>query len=53
MNVWVIMGGMSAEREVSLDTGRAVSESLRGGGHRVTSYDLRDGSYFDVNRAFA
>ncbi|MBD3235266.1 MAG: D-alanine--D-alanine ligase [Candidatus Eisenbacteria bacterium] len=45
MHVWVIMGGASAEREVSLDTGRAVCEALRGGDHRVWAYDLRDGTY--------
>lgn len=46
MNVWLIMGGMSAEREVSLETGRAVAAALLAGGHRVWAYDLRDGSYF-------
>jgi D-alanine-D-alanine ligase len=43
MNVWVIMGGASAEREVSLASGRAVAQALREGGHRVLAYELRDG----------
>jgi D-alanine-D-alanine ligase len=43
MNVWVIMGGASAEREVSLASGRAVAQALRDGGHRVLAYELRDG----------
>jgi D-alanine-D-alanine ligase len=45
MNVWVIMGGMSAEREVSLASGRAVAAALREGGHRVFGYELRDGAF--------
>ena len=42
MNVWVILGGMTAEREVSLDSGHAVSDALRSCGHMVWTYDLRD-----------
>jgi D-alanine-D-alanine ligase len=45
MNVWVIMGGMSAEREVSLASGRAVAEALRERGHRVFGYELSDGAF--------
>jgi D-alanine-D-alanine ligase len=40
MNVLVLMGGMSSEREVSLNTGKAVSEALAEAGYEVTSYDL-------------
>lgn len=45
MNIWVILGGMSAEREVSLDSGREVSRVLAEGGHRVWAYDLRNGRF--------
>lgn len=34
--VGVLMGGLSAEREVSLETGQAVSKALRDRGHNVT-----------------
>ena len=33
--IGVVMGGVSAEREVSLNSGKAVAESLRGGGFTV------------------
>jgi D-alanine-D-alanine ligase len=36
----VLMGGMSAEREISLKTGAAVGAGLREAGHHVTTYDL-------------
>ena len=39
MKVVVLLGGPSAEREVSLDSGRAVAESLRGLGHDVVEID--------------
>ena len=35
----VLMGGLSAEREVSLRSGAAVAEALRGEGYRVTEID--------------
>jgi D-alanine-D-alanine ligase len=40
-HVVVLMGGWSAEREVSLVSGAAVSESLIESGKRVTSIDLK------------
>ena len=40
MNVLVLMGGMSTEREVSLSTGKAVAEALVEAGHTVSTYDL-------------
>ncbi len=40
-HVVVLMGGWSAEREVSLSSGRAVAEALRGAGYRVTEVDAR------------
>ena len=38
-HVAVLMGGLSAEREISLRSGAAVVEALRGEGYRVTAVD--------------
>lgn len=43
--VAVLMGGYSAEREVSLNSGRAVVDALRGKGYPVTPIDVT-GPYF-------
>lgn len=40
MRVAVLMGGDSSEREVSLQSGRAVAEGLRRAGHEVHEVDL-------------
>jgi D-alanine-D-alanine ligase len=40
-HVAVLMGGWSAEREVSLVSGAAVSQSLADAGNRVTSIDIQ------------
>ena len=40
-HVAVLMGGWSAEREVSLVSGAAVSKALADGGYRVTSIDVQ------------
>jgi D-alanine-D-alanine ligase len=42
MNVTVLYGGDSAEREISLLSGRAVSDALVEAGHDVTEVDLLD-----------
>jgi D-alanine-D-alanine ligase len=39
LNIIVMLGGPSAEREVSLRTGAAVAQALRSIGHRVTEMD--------------
>lgn len=39
-HVAVLMGGWSAEREVSLNSGAAVAEALEGEGYRVTRIDV-------------
>lgn len=39
-HIAVLMGGWSAEREVSLVTGKAVIAALKGEGHRVTPIDV-------------
>jgi D-alanine-D-alanine ligase len=40
-HVAVVMGGWSAEREVSLVSGAAVAEALKRGGYQVTSIDVQ------------
>src|SRR5262245_28898929 len=44
-NVTVMLGGFSAEREVSLQTGAAVVQALRSRGHHVQELDPRDDSW--------
>ena len=39
-HVVVLMGGWSAEREVSLTSGKGIAEALRRLGHRVTEIDM-------------
>ncbi len=38
--VGVVLGGESAERDISLKTGQALAQALRDGGHEVATYDL-------------
>lgn len=45
MTIWVIMGGSSSEREVSLTSGRAVAQALRQRGHAVWAYELASGRF--------
>ena len=40
LHVAVLMGGWSAEREVSLVTGKGVAEALASRGHRVSTIDM-------------
>ncbi len=44
MKVAVLMGGRSAEREISLKTGQGVARALRELGHATTSVDAADGA---------
>jgi D-alanine-D-alanine ligase len=46
LKVAVLMGGWSAEREISLKTGRQVSKALRSLGHQVVEIDV-DESFID------
>ena len=39
LHVAVLLGGPSAEREVSLNSGRACAAALREAGHKVTEID--------------
>ncbi len=43
MKVALLMGGRSAEREISLKTGRGIAQSLRNLGHEVTAIDAANG----------
>ena len=40
LNIVVLKGGTSSERDVSLISGAAVAEALRNAGHNVTEYDI-------------
>ena len=40
LHVVVLMGGWSAEREVSLTSGNGVAEALETLGHKVTRIDM-------------
>jgi D-alanine-D-alanine ligase len=45
MNIIVMLGGPSAEREVSLRSGAAVAKALRSLGHLVTELDPKKGTF--------
>ncbi len=45
LNVTVMLGGPSAEREVSLRSGAAVAKALRSLGHQVVELDPKDGTF--------
>ena len=45
LTITVLMGGPSAEREVSLNTGSAAAKALRSLGHLVHEVDPRDGQF--------
>jgi D-alanine-D-alanine ligase len=45
LNILVLAGGESAEREVSLDSSRAIARSLIKSGHRVRVIDTYEGHY--------
>jgi D-alanine-D-alanine ligase len=40
LDITVLMGGPSSEREVSLASGRAIADGLRKAGHQVTTADI-------------
>jgi D-alanine-D-alanine ligase len=48
VKIAVLMGGTSAEREVSLASGRGICEALRGRGHEVAAIDAASGEVIDV-----
>ncbi len=45
LNIAVMLGGPSAEREVSLRTGTAVTKALRSLGHEVSEVDPQNGTF--------
>ena len=45
LEICVMLGGPSGQREVSLQSGAAVVEALRGLGHRVSETDPVDGEF--------
>jgi D-alanine-D-alanine ligase len=45
LNIVVMFGGPSAEREVSLRSGAAVAQALRSRGHEVAEIDPKDGRF--------
>lgn len=45
MNITVMLGGPSAEREVSLRSGAAVARALRSLGHNVSEVDPKNGTF--------
>ncbi|HLP77870.1 MAG TPA: D-alanine--D-alanine ligase [Candidatus Paceibacterota bacterium] len=45
LNITVMLGGPSAEREVSLRSGAGVAKALRSLGHNVTEIDPKEGSF--------
>ena len=50
MNITVLMGGPSAEREVSLMSGSAIAEALERVGHRVARADIGPGDVSALDR---
>ena len=44
MKITVLMGGTSAERDVSLASGLRIAQALRSKGHEVTSFDTARGA---------
>ncbi|MHB1323858.1 MAG: D-alanine--D-alanine ligase [Coriobacteriia bacterium] len=51
LSVALLMGGTSAEREVSLNTGAQVAAALEQRGHRVTRIDTADLGFIDTLRS--
>jgi len=49
-HVVVLMGGWSVEREVSLDSGKAVAEALKNAGYQVTPLDATENISEDLSR---
>src|SRR5437016_1035171 len=45
LNIAVLLGGPSAEREVSLRSGAGVAAALRSVGHSVAEIDPKDGAF--------
>ena len=48
MKITVLMGGASAERDVSLASGARITGALKSKGHDVTAFDPATGEALDV-----
>jgi len=53
LNIVVLLGGPSAEREISLLSGAGVARALRSLGHTVTEIDPKDGAFVLPNQTDA
>jgi D-alanine-D-alanine ligase len=51
VKIAVLMGGSSAERDVSLATGRGIAAALRANGHDVVAVDAAGGGLIDLDAA--
>jgi D-alanine-D-alanine ligase len=51
MKITVLMGGTSAERDVSLASGLRIAQALRTKGHEVTSFDTARGAIDEAEEA--
>jgi D-alanine-D-alanine ligase len=49
--IGVIMGGLSSEREISLQSGRAMAKALKENGHKVVSIDIDSRSIDKIVKA--
>ncbi len=45
MNIWLIYGGMSSEKEIALESGLAVTRAMKEQGHRILTYELSSGLF--------
>lgn len=43
LNIWVLFGGPSKERDVSLRSGKGITEALKAKGHQVSGFDVLPG----------
>ena len=51
LRIGVIMGGISSEREVSLNSGAAIIKELRANGENVIAIDLKERSMAKIEKA--
>ena len=49
-NVLVVLGGISGEREVSLESGRACIRALKKKGYKVSSFDPKIKNFYQINK---
>jgi len=49
-NVLVVLGGISGEREVSLESGRSCIRALKKKGYKVSSFDPKIKNFYQINK---